>query len=258
MIHSLDTKLIIERILGLMNALDISAKDFAISIGRKPGIITDWKTGRSMPSIPDLIAICSTYRFSIEKLFPELCYVRSYPINESEYELIENYRNLSDIDKHKIKAFIQISLADTTSYELSSPKIVREESTYQTDKIIPILGKVAAGEPILACETQLDSIVAENTNSTYALIAQGNSMYPIINDGETIEVITQKVLENGEIGIIKVGDAVTCKRFYNMDDYFELRSLNPEFDTLKIQKNSSTTLQIVGKVALTKEQLSRF
>lgn len=135
--------------------------------------------------------------------------------------------------------------------------IMEELATYETSKGIAILGKVAAGTPILSYEVDYGNIIPENPSASYALIAQGDSMHPVIHDNETIEVISQKSLENGEIGIISVDGDMTCKKFYNFEDHYELRSINPDYPTMHIEKKPSTNLQIRGKVSLTRAQSSR-
>ena len=141
--------------------------------------------------------------------------------------------------------------------EVTSP-LFKEPPYYGSRNPIAILGIVAAGTPILSYEIDYGTIIPENPSASYALITQGDSMHPVILDKETIEVISQNVLEQGEIGIISVDGEVTCKKFYNFPDHYELRPINPKFEIIYVPKNPSTNLQIRGKVALTREQMSRF
>jgi len=136
--------------------------------------------------------------------------------------------------------------------------VSEEPSVYRIQKEIAILGKVAAGTPILSYEVDYGTIIPENPSASYALIVQGDSMFPVILDRETIEVINQNTLEQGEIGIISVDGSMTCKKFYNFPDHYELRPINPDFEIIYIPKNPSTNLQIRGKVSLTEVQKKRF
>lgn len=135
--------------------------------------------------------------------------------------------------------------------------VVEESPVYGTDRQIAVLGKVAAGVPILSYENDYGSITPENRSSSYALIVQGDSMAPIILDKEYLEVVIQPELEQGEIGIIRVNDTTTCKKFYEFSDHYELRSINPDYDTIVIKKEPSTDLRIMGKVYLSSLQKSR-
>ena len=140
--------------------------------------------------------------------------------------------------------------------EVISP-LLKEPPHYNSQNPIAILGKVAAGTPILSYEIDYGTIIPENPSASYALITQGDSMQPVILDKETIEVISQNVLEQGEIGIISINGEATCKKFYNFPDHYELRPINPEYEIIYVPKNPSTNLQIRGKVALTQEQTRR-
>ncbi len=135
--------------------------------------------------------------------------------------------------------------------------VMEDFASYKTSKGVAILGKVAAGTPILSYEVDYGNIIPENSSASYALIAQGDSMHPVIHDKETIEVISQQTLENGEIGIISVDGSMTCKKFYDFGNHYELRSINPDYPTMHIEKKPSTNLQIRGKVSLTRAQNSR-
>ena len=137
------------------------------------------------------------------------------------------------------------------------PPAFEEPPRYTFQNPIAVLGRVAAGTPVLSYEVDYGTIVPENPSASYALIAQGDSMYPVILDAETIEVINQNVLEQGEIGIISVNGEMTCKKFYNFPDHYELRAINPNFETITVPKNPSTNLQIRGKVSLTRAQMNR-
>lgn len=150
--------------------------------------------------------------------------------------------------------------AKVVSYNKESTSIapaVEESPVYSTDKQIPVLGKVAAGIPILSYETNYGTITPENSRSSYALIVHGESMAPVILEGEYLEVIMQPDLEQGEIGIIRVNDTTTCKKFYEFPDHYELRSINQDYDVMPLKKDPSTDLRIMGKVSLSSVQKSR-
>lgn len=122
---------------------------------------------------------------------------------------------------------------------------------------LPVIGYVAAGQPILAIENPLSFTSRINRLVNYALYIKGDSMDPVIKDGETVQVISQKTLENGEIGIIKVDDSATCKKFYRDNHSVRLVSFNPTYEPLIYDSTSSNDVQILGKVVLTDEQNAR-
>ena len=80
---------------------------------------------------------------------------------------------------------------------------------------IPVLGSVAAGEPILALEDALGYISYESFSGDehFALVIRGDSMIKAgILSGDTVIVHRQSTANDGEIVIALIGDEATCKR----------------------------------------------
>lgn len=114
---------------------------------------------------------------------------------------------------------------------------------------VPVVGRVAAGEPILAVENVENyfPIPAEfmPNSQTFILNVKGESMVNAgILDGDQILVQQQSTAENGEIVVALIDDSATVKTFYKEDGYYRLQ---PENDTMEpiIVKGE---LQILGKV----------
>lgn len=100
---------------------------------------------------------------------------------------------------------------------------------------VPVVGQVAAGQPLLAVEniTGYFPIPAEYlpNEETFMLNVKGNSMINAgINDGDQIIVAKRPVANNGDIVVALVNDSATVKRFYKEDDYIRLQ---PENDTME-------------------------
>lgn len=163
----------------------------------------------------------------------------------------------TDIPAVNRSASYVLSENESTYKKTCSHKAIEEPPVYDVSRRIAVLGKVAAGVPILSYENNYGTITPENSGSSYALIVQGDSMAPIILDKEYIEVVIQPALEQGEIGIIRVNDTTTCKKFYEFPDHYELKSINPEYNTMVIKKEPTTDLKIMGKVALSSVQKDR-
>lgn len=127
-------------------------------------------------------------------------------------------------------------------------RIVGTESTIA----LPVVGKVAAGEPILAQENIEDYFsIGESffnkdalQNDNFILKVQGESMINAgINNGDYIIVSKQETARNGQIVVAMIDGNATVKTFYKEKDYIRLQ---PENDTMEpiISKN----VQILGKV----------
>jgi repressor LexA len=98
---------------------------------------------------------------------------------------------------------------------------------------VPILGKIAAGMPILAIENHegyIDFPVMNRSyqaNQLFALRVRGESMIEAgILEGDIIIVRKENVAENGDIVVALVGDEATVKTFYREDGRFRLQPEN--------------------------------
>ncbi|MBP1933675.1 repressor LexA [Ammoniphilus resinae] len=114
---------------------------------------------------------------------------------------------------------------------------------------IPVLGKVTAGEPILAIENVEEYFVLPEhmvgKDTVYMLKVQGNSMIEAgILNGDYVIVRQQSVAHNGEIvvAMTEEGEA-TVKRFYKERNHFRLQPENPEMEPILLPQ-----VTILGKV----------
>lgn len=113
---------------------------------------------------------------------------------------------------------------------------------------VPIIGTVAAGQPLLAVEN-IDGyfpLLAENlpNEDLFMLRVQGESMINAgIFNGDKILIQKQETAKNGEIVVALVEDSATVKRFYKENGHFRLQ---PENDTM--EPIIVDDVSIVGKV----------
>ena len=97
---------------------------------------------------------------------------------------------------------------------------------------VPILGAVAAGQPILAVEDALGYLPLQLSDPDlyFALKISGDSMMGAgILDGDMVIVRRQSTAENGEIVIALLGEEATCKRLKRTDGRVLLLPENPAF-----------------------------
>ena len=113
---------------------------------------------------------------------------------------------------------------------------------------VPMVGSVAAGQPILAVEniTSYFPIPAEfmpNAES-FMLRVKGESMINAgIFDGDNVLVKRQSTASNGDIVVALVDDSATVKTFYKEDGYYRLQPENDSMDPIIVKECS-----ILGKV----------
>lgn len=115
---------------------------------------------------------------------------------------------------------------------------------------IPILGKIACGEPILAEENIIgyrDLTFDHKPDGTLFLLkCQGKSMEPLIPDGSLVTIRRQLIVENGELAAIMVGDEATIKRVKFSNDEIILLPENNTFDPIILNERNPGS--IIGKV----------
>lgn len=113
---------------------------------------------------------------------------------------------------------------------------------------VPIIGSVAAGQPILAVENienyfPIPTEFMPNTE-TFMLKVKGESMINVgIYDGDKILVQQQSDARNGDIVVALVDDSATVKTFYKENGYIRLQPENDTMDPIIVED-----CQILGKV----------
>jgi repressor LexA len=117
---------------------------------------------------------------------------------------------------------------------------------------LPIVGRVTAGEPILAIENiegyvNLDRTLVSSEN-VFLLRVEGDSMIEAhIQDGDFALVQPQSHAENGEIVVALIDDEATVKRIFKQRDFIRLEPANPKMEPIVIKKGEKK-VSIVGKV----------
>ncbi|NBW69194.1 MAG: transcriptional repressor LexA [Betaproteobacteria bacterium] len=115
-------------------------------------------------------------------------------------------------------------------------------SEFQQSMLLPLIGRVAAGSPILAQEHVDQSYVIQSSlfdrKADYLLRVRGMSMRDAgIMDGDLLAVQSTREAKNGQIVVARLGDDVTVKRFERKSDRIELHAENPDFKTIIVQND---------------------
>lgn len=310
----------VDRILELVKESGLTAKEFAEGANIAGGSITDWKTGRSKPSVESLqkiakyahvqlewltgdsnfktkqealkdlldnenrIAILQTIHLNYKKIIEcdlteedideivELLNFRNVSSSPKEYynNHIKKYLDKFEPKKRKkikdlfidiLKETIRQSQAkDYYHYLVSS--IEREDSKTKfknNNKIfnIPILGKITAGQPILAEENIEGYLPVEpniygmtTSDDLFYLRVSGQSMNLKVKNGDYALIRKQDYAEDGDIivAIVNGNDEATLKRYKKIND--EIVMLEPmstyPMEPLIINLKE-TNFKIIGK-----------
>ncbi len=134
----------------------------------------------------------------------------------------------------------------------ASSRRVRRGSANDGSPGIPIVGKVAAGMPLLAQENIEDTVRLPKDwapDGAFLLKVQGDSMQNAhILNGDYVLVHPQQTAANGDIVVALIEDEATVKRFYRTERGVTLKAENPKFKPIEIDETASASFRIVGRV----------
>lgn len=124
---------------------------------------------------------------------------------------------------------------------------------------LPVVGRVAAGEPILAEQHIEDYSSLEpdtfRPRADYLLRVHGDSMQDAgILNGDLLAVHRQKTAENGQIVVARIEDEVTVKRFRQRGAIVRLLPENPDYEPIRIDlREQPLVIEGLGVGVLRKE-----
>ena len=123
-----------------------------------------------------------------------------------------------------------------------------EHETANDSYEIPLLGTVAAGQPIEAILTHDTVAVPRDMigqGRTFALRVRGDSMIEEnIQDGDTIIVSAQRTAQNGQMVVALIdGNYATVKKFYREPEFIRLEPANPQFKPIFIKTPERIEIQ---------------
>lgn len=119
---------------------------------------------------------------------------------------------------------------------------------------LPVIGKIAAGQPILAVENVIDMAFCPESYMQKDLVyfwlkVQGDSMNLKFNDGDYILVQQQPTLENDEIGVIMINDEATVKKYTRTGNVVILEPLSTNLEHKTVFYDlKEFDIRIIGKV----------
>lgn len=148
-------------------------------------------------------------------------------------------------------------LRDEHGYELHAENDdTSVNSDYEREDLheIPVLGRIAAGQPISAIENiqnvlHVSQSMLPRAQDIFGLIVQGDSMIDdgILN-GDTIFVKKQRDAHNGEIVAAMVDGEATVKRIYYEGDRIRLQPSNSRMEPIYVHAHEARETCVLGKV----------
>ena len=166
---------------------------------------------------------------------------KGYPPSVREICAAVGLTSTSSVHAHletlERKGYIRRSPEKSRSIE------ILEEDFYRSSREmvnVPIIGKVTAGEPILAVENIEDffplPIEYIGNESVFMLRVQGDSMYDAgIHHGDLVLIKKQNVARNGDIVVALLDDSATIKTYYRERGHFRLQPANDVYEPIIVE-----------------------
>lgn len=179
---------------------------------------------------------------------------RGYPPTLREIGSHMGIRSTNGVNDH-LRALERKGYLKREDMKSRALRPVNLENGQEHDLVqIPLVGRVAAGEPVLA-EQNIEEMVAVDryfighSGEIFALKVRGDSMIEAgISEGDTIFVRKQLHAERGEIVVVLIGDDATVKYYHPSKDLVRLEPANPAYAPILIRKEDFRPTQILGVV----------
>lgn len=193
-----------------------------------------------MTSVEIVKNICKTRKIPLSRLEKDLGYSNGY--------IAQLRKGVFPSDRlTEIAAYLDVSIDLLLGNEPED-----ENSAY----LVPVLGRVAAGLPLLAAEEIIDWEELPKAwklkGDYFGLVIKGQSMEPRMCEGDVVIIRRQETCESGQTAIVMVnGDEATCKRVVYHDNGLSLVSYNPVFPPqfYTSEEVEKLPVRIIGVVA---------
>ena len=173
------------------------------------------------------------------------------PPTRAEIAAQLGFRSVNAAEEHlqalARKGAIELVSGTSRGIRIAAPHGASSKSTSQftlplaelRQLVLPLIGRVAAGSPILAEQHIEQTFQVERSlfqqQPDYLLKVRGMSMRDAgIVDGDLLAVQSTRSAHNGQIVVARLGEDVTVKRFFRTADGIELRPENPEFAVIPV------------------------
>lgn len=161
-----------------------------------------------------------------------------YPPTRAEIAQELGFKSPNAAEEH-LKALARKGAIEMTPGASRGIRIPGFEPAANEEEGLPVIGRVAAGAPILAQQNVEDSCKINpeffHPKADYLLRVRGMSMKDIgIFDGDLLAVHTTREARNGQIVVARIDDEVTVKRFQRNGNKVLLIAENPEFAPIEV------------------------
>lgn len=266
-----------ERIKELRKEKNLTQEELAKKLGlNAKSNIANYESGANAPSDEIKLKMCELFNCSMDYLmgkskFKNIEDLKNKELNEFKKQLQSKNISTSEINKlinylfnpsnkvtYEFEDFLNSLQPEVKDFIIhfnynSSLKMVQ----FVNNNIsrIPILGTVKAGYDWLAEENVVDYITLKenipNIKEYYALKITGDSMLPLLSEGDLVIVHDQDDVESGQTAVILInGEEATVKKVVKTNEGVELHSMNPYYPVKKFtyEDMKSIPVKIIGRV----------
>ena len=214
-------------------------------IGVARSTVGMWVTGRNEPDNTTLNRLAELFSCSVDYLLERTDDPTDYAaddLSDVRQELIDHFNG----DARKIRRFLEAEADDARreAYHRPLPSNVRPLSDLHRQRV-PLIGGVAAGEPIYDPEEQgvyVDSPVEADA----AIIVHGDSMAPTYLDGDVVYIKCRPDVPEGAVAVVFLDDEAAIKHVYKRPTGLTLWSDNPSHLPMQIEFADYANVRIFG------------
>ncbi|URL01557.1 transcriptional repressor LexA [Avibacterium sp. 20-126] len=172
------------------------------------------------------------------------------PPTRAEISRELGFRSPNAAEEH-LKALARKGVIEIIPGASRGIRLLLEENAEEEPEGLPLIGRVAAGEPILA-EQHIEGTYKVDANifkpqADFLLKVYGQSMKDIgILDGDLLAVHSTKDVRNGQVIVARIEDEVTVKRLERKGSMVYLHAENEEFDPIVVDLTQTESFEIEG------------
>lgn len=235
---------------------EMTQQELCEKLGVSVMTVRNWESGAKKPSMNAIVSLSEVFGVSADELLDTHQVQFGKPHMTSEEEaLLSDYRLLDEFGRGAVSAVCAVEKRRMLS--LDDKVIPFNGIAKKVKRLIPkFLNPSAAGHLCSLDTDDYELIEVDETvpaEADFAIPISGNSMEPLIHDGDIVYVKRQNHLNIGEVGIFNVDGTTYCKIFYtDGDGNTTLVSANPKMQgsNVFIANDSDSTVVCHGKVLL--------
>lgn len=242
----MNEKLFPERLKTLRTEKGITLEELARKIGTTKTTLSRYENGERSPKL-QLVGLLANY-FQVD-----MSWLSGQSTYRNSLDILSTYNQLEKPRQEKVYRFAEHQLEEQEKQKQNSTtdNNVLEFEEYRNKKIIS--GRSTAAGPPIDGDTQ-DSQAAVMVvdqrevpkNADEIVTIAGDSMEPLILQGEQVFIHWTPVIEQGDIALVSIIDeGVTCKKVYWDDKEFTLHSINEAYEDMVYPLSD---VRIIGKV----------